>query len=128
MKTVINHEVIVTIVKRGYGDYVISAAREQGATGATIISGRGTSPSKEKQILGISIQPEKDVVIILVDKSMRKSVMQAIVKATNLNNESTGVSFSLPVTNAAGLTQIVTKINKGETTKEYVKPKSRLKK
>ena len=127
MKTVINHEVIVTIVKRGYGDYVVSAAKEQGATGATIISGRGTSPSKEKQILGISISPEKDVVLILVDKSMRKKVMQAIVKATNLNEESTGISFSLPVTNAEGLTQLVTKVNKGETTKTYVKPKARRK-
>lgn len=127
MKTVINHEVIVTIVKRGYGDYVVSAAKEQGATGATIISGRGTSPSKEKQILGISISPEKDVVLILVDKSMRKKVMQAIVKATNLNEESTGISFSLPVTNAEGLTQLVTKVNKGETTKSYVKPKARRK-
>ena len=127
MKTVINHEVIVTIVKRGYGDYVVSAAKEQGATGATIISGRGTSPSKEKQILGISISPEKDVVLILVDKSMRKKVMQAIVKATNLNEESTGISFSLPVTNAEGLTQLVTKVNEGETTKSYVKPKARRK-
>lgn len=114
MKTVINHEVIVTIVKRGYGDYVISAAKEEGATGATIISGRGTSPSKEKQILGISISPEKDVVLILVDKAMRKKVMQAIVKATNLKSESTGISFSLPVTNAAGISEIITKTSKGE--------------
>ena len=124
MKTVINHEVIVTIVKRGYGDYVVSAAKAQGATGATLISGRGTSPNKEKQILGISISPEKDVVLILVDKAMRKKIMQEIVKATNLNSESTGISFSLPVTNAVGITEVITKNSKGEVKEIRRKKKS----
>ena len=36
-KDVVNHDLIIAVVGRGFSDYVVSAARDAGATGATII-------------------------------------------------------------------------------------------
>ena len=44
--------------------------------------------------------------LILVDKELRNAVMQAIVKAAGLNSAGQGISFSLPVSDVLGLSQI----------------------
>ena len=61
-----SHDLIVAVIARGFSDYVVSAARDAGATGATIIDGRGTAEA-DQQVMGISIQPEREVVLILVN-------------------------------------------------------------
>lgn len=96
------HDLIVAVVGRGFSDYVVSAARDAGATGATIVYGRGTSDF-DMQVMGISIQPEREVVFILVKHDERHKIMQAIVDKTSVIEEGRGVCFSMPVTQVYGL-------------------------
>ena len=96
------HDLIVAVVARGFSDYVVSAARDAGATGATIIYGRGTS-DYDMQVMGISIQPEREVVLILVKHTERRKIMQEIVDKTSVVEEGRGICFSLPVTQVYGL-------------------------
>lgn len=96
------HDLIVAVVGRGFSDYVVSAARDAGATGATIIYGRGTS-DYDMQVMGISIQPEREVVFILVKHEERHKIMQAIVDKTSVIEEGRGVCFSMPVSQVYGL-------------------------
>ena len=51
------HDLIVAVVGRGFSDYVVSAARDAGATGATIIYGRGTSARSMRSRRGPSLSP-----------------------------------------------------------------------
>ena len=106
MKT--DYEMIVSIVNRGYSDYVVNASREAGATGGTIVFARGTNHNGEKDsFMGVSIEPEKDIVLIIVNSEDRKKVMQHICDSTSsLQKEGNGICFSLPVTNAVGLRSI----------------------
>lgn len=103
-----NYEMIVSIVNRGYSDYVVNASREAGATGGTIVFARGTNHNGEKDsFMGVSIEPEKDIVLIIVSSEDRKKVMQHICDSTSsLQQEGNGICFSLPVTNAIGLRNI----------------------
>ena len=96
------YDLIIAVIGRGFSDYAVSAARDAGATGATIIYGRGTS-DMDKQVMGISLQPEREIVMILVKHEERKKVMQAIVNDTSLIEEGRGICFSLPVTQVYGL-------------------------
>ena len=98
-------ELILAIVGRGFADYVISAAREAGATGATILYGRGTADS-DKYVMGISLQPEREVILILVKKAERRKVMQEIAEKTSLLEEGRGLCFSIPVSNVYGLKRV----------------------
>ena len=97
-------EMIVAIINRGYADFVIDAARDAGATGATVLYGRGGVNKKELQLRGVSIQGEKEIILILVNKAIRKEVMQEISDRTHLQEQGNGVSFCIPVTNIMGLT------------------------
>ena len=94
---------IVTVVARGFSDTVMAAAKNEGAEGATIISARGSDVNASDTILGVSIQPEKEVVMILVRKQLRKKIMRAICKECGLSSESKGICFSLPVDEVGGL-------------------------
>ena len=98
-------ELILAIIGRGFADYVVSAAREAGATGATILYGRGTADS-DKQVMGISLQPEREVILILVKKSDRRKVMQEVAEKTSLMEEGRGLCFSIPVSNVYGLKRV----------------------
>ena len=98
-------DLIVAIIGRGFADYVVSSARDAGATGATILYGRGTADA-DKQVLGISLQPEREVVLILVKKDDRRKIMQAISDKTSLMEEGRGLCFSLPVSDVYGLKRV----------------------
>lgn len=101
----IGYDMIITIVARGFSDYVISAARDAGATGATILYARGTA-DVDKHIMGISLQPEREVVLTLVKTQERRKIMQAINESTSLLEEGRGFCFSLPVSDVFGLKRV----------------------
>lgn len=98
------HELILAITNRGYADYVIDASRDAGASGATILYGRGTT-KKDEEFNGVTIQTEKEIVMILVKKSLRKKVMQEIGERTHIQEKGNGICFCLPVNEIKGLTQ-----------------------
>jgi nitrogen regulatory protein PII len=98
-------ELIITIVNRGHFDTVKNAARALGARGGTLMHGLGVGGAEALQFLGIHLQPEKDVVLIVVQKEDAKGVMRAIVKEAGVSTPGKGVCFSLPVDSAYGLAQ-----------------------
>ena len=104
-KNTVDFDLIVAIIGRGFSDYVVSSARDAGATGATILYGRGTADA-DKQVLGISLQPEREIVLILVKKSNRRKIMQAISDKTSLMEEGRGFCFSLPVSDVFGIKRV----------------------
>ena len=99
------YDMIGAVIARGFDDYVVSAARDAGATGATILYGRGTADA-DKQVMGISLQPEREAVLILVKSAERKKVMQNIADETSLMEEGRGLCFSLPVSQVQGLKRV----------------------
>ncbi len=98
---------IITIVNKGFSDPVITAAKSAGAEGATIITARGTGTHEEEKVLGVAIQPEKELVLILVKRSIRKKVMRDICKSCSLNDEGRGMTFSVPVDEVGGIVHLM---------------------
>jgi len=95
-------ELIVTIVKRGQSDKVVKASREAGATGGTIIYGRGTNLHDDDSIFGMKIQPEKEIIITLVEQNEKEKIMNKICKDAGLDNGKDGIIFTLPVNDIVG--------------------------
>lgn len=98
----VERDLIITIVNKGYSDYVVDAARDAGARGSTILHGRGTSGEKT-QFMGISLQDEKSIVLTLVKRTEKKKIMAAIAERTSLNVEGRGFCFSMPVNDVVGV-------------------------
>ena len=97
------YELIVTIVNRGGFEAVKEAAKSAGARGGTLLHGLGLGGEEAAKFLGISIQPEKDVVFIVVGKDDRDEVMKNIMEEAGIMTENKGICFSLPVDTALGL-------------------------
>ncbi len=97
-------EMIVAMINRGYSDFVIDASRDAGATGATVLYGRSSIKKDDDFLNGVPIQAEKEIILILVKKSLRKKVMQEISRRTHLQEKGNGVCFCLPVSSVMGLT------------------------
>jgi nitrogen regulatory protein PII len=97
------HEMIVAIVTRGNAELVKKVAQKSGARGGTTVHGLGLGGQEAAKFLGISIQEEKDIVLIVVDKADRAAVMQTIVDACGIEQEARGICFSVPVDSAIGL-------------------------
>ena len=96
-------ELIVTIIDHGYSDLVMKHAKQAGATGGTVLHARGTGDSEIAQMFGITIQPEKEFVLILTPVKDKESIMKAIAKGAGLATEAKGISFSLPVDDIVGV-------------------------
>ena len=98
-----DHEVIFCIVNAGFSDAVMDAAKEFGAGGGTVIRGRGTANSEAEKLFNIVVQPEKEVVMILVERAIRDDILHAVYRAVGLNTPGQGIAFSLPVDQVVGL-------------------------
>lgn len=99
------HELIVTIITKGFFPEVKAAANAAGARGGTLIHALGLGGEEAQKFLGISIQPEKDVILIVVRREEKNKVMKAIAEAVGINTQGRGIIFSLPVDSAFGLSE-----------------------
>ena len=97
------HEMIMCIVNAGFSETVMDAAREFGARGGTVIRGRGTANLEAEKLYGIAIQPEKEIVLILVDSAIKNDILHAVYKAVGLNTPGQGIAFAVPVEDVVGL-------------------------
>ena len=98
------HEMIMCIVNAGFSETVMEAAKSAGARGGTILNGRGTANKEADSFFHIAIQPEKEVVMILVDKEIKDAVLHALYQKAGLDTMGQGIAFSLPVDEVVGLT------------------------
>ena len=101
-----SHELIYVIVNEGYSDMVMAAARPAGATGGTVLAGKGTGTRDSEKFLGISLANEKDVVLILAEAGKKAAIMKAINANAGPQTEAGAICFSLPVSSVAGLRQL----------------------
>lgn len=92
--TTSNHELIVVILNEGCSDMVMSAARPAGATGGTVLAGKGTGARESEKFLGISLASEKDVVLIVADKQKKAAIMKAIMEKAGPGTEAAAICFS----------------------------------
>ena len=97
------HEVIMCIVNSGFSEAVMDAARELGARGGTVIRGRGTANLEAEKLYGIAIQPDKEIVMILIDSNLKNDILHALYKAVGVNTPGQGIAFAMPVEDVVGL-------------------------
>ena len=100
-----NHEAIFCIVNAGFSDAVMDAARALGARGGTVIHARGTASSAAEKLFQITVEPEKEIVMILVPSKIKNDILHALYKAVGLQTPGQGIAFSLPVDNVVGIAE-----------------------
>jgi hypothetical protein len=97
------HVLILAVANRGYNQEVMDAARAAKATGGTIIHARGLALSGAEKFLGVSIYPEKEIIMILAESERKHDIMQAIAEKAGVDTPANAVTFSMPVCDVEGL-------------------------
>lgn len=92
-----SHELISVIVNAGYADDVMLAARKAGARGGTVIHARGTGREEDVKFFGITIVPEKELLMILAEKQTAPAILEAIRRTPCLNEPGIGIAFCTEV-------------------------------
>jgi len=105
-KTVMNekkYHLILTIVLEGHLEQVMSAAKRVGAQGGTVIKGRGLGNKEAEKLFGFQIEPGREIVLNVVEESIKNKVMEEITKVVGIKTPGRGIVLSLPVDNAIGI-------------------------
>ena len=63
----------------------------------------GTGIHERQMLLGIPIEPEKELVLTVIPRNLTEKVLAAIIEAGDLNKPGSGIAFVLDVPEVAGI-------------------------
>jgi nitrogen regulatory protein PII len=100
-----NLKLIVAFVAEERSEAVVDAARQAGATGATVIThARGEGLNPEKTFFGLELTAQRDMLLFLVAAPKAREILETIAQAGALDSESgAGIAFQLAIEDAVGL-------------------------
>lgn len=98
-------KMIIVFVEDKKTDAVMDAARDAGATGATIIhNARGEGLKVTKTFFGLSLETQRDVVLFLVEEHLSRHILEEISRAGHFDDEpGTGIAMQIDVEDAVGV-------------------------
>lgn len=106
-------DLIVVIVPAGKAEDVLEAARSAGAEGATVVHGRGTGIHEQKKIFNIPIEPEKEIIMLVVPQQRTDGILAAIDEAVDLSKPGHGIGFVLEAKRVVGLVHLMSGMTDG---------------
>ena len=98
-------KLLIALVEDYTTDAVLDAAREAGATGATVLNqARGEGIKKSKTFFGLSLDTQRDMVMFLVEEHMSRKILEKIAEVGQLDDKpGTGIAFQIDVEDAVGV-------------------------
>ncbi len=98
-------KLIVALVEDHRTEEVVKSAREAGATGSTVVtSARGTGLRPAKTFLGLDLEGQRDVVLLLVEGHLSREILEHIAKVGRFDEEpGSGIAFQIDIEDAVGL-------------------------
>lgn len=100
-----SYSLIAAIVDPGYSEEVMNAARSAGAGGGTVFHSRQIANEAALAASGISIQEEKEIVLIVTQEESKKNIMQAISAQCGMHSAAKGHVISIPIESVMGLNE-----------------------
>lgn len=105
-------KLIIAFTEDSITEGIVLAAREKGATGSTVISSaRGEGMHVAKTFLGLSLETQRDVVLLLVEEHLCRDILETIANTGEFEaNPGSGIAFSIDVEDAVGVSHQVSQL------------------
>ncbi|NLM37113.1 MAG: P-II family nitrogen regulator [Firmicutes bacterium] len=97
------HNAIFVIVDKGKAEEVVEAAKSVGARGATVINARGSGIHETQKLFAMSIEPEKEIVMILAQTELTDAIVSKVSEELQIEEPGKGIMFILNVDKTYGL-------------------------
>ena len=92
-----SYKLIIGIVRKGYAEMVSHSAVNAGATGGTIMQGKGVAPSNILELFGFG-ESDKELLFTLTTDDKADDIIWAIRENTATQKKGFGVLFTLDTT------------------------------
>jgi len=98
-------KLIIVVVADDKTERVVEIARGAGATGCTVItSARGEGLNPPSTFMGLTLEGQRDVVLLLVEGHLSRSVLERIATGARFDEEpGVGIAFQVDIEDAVGL-------------------------
>ncbi len=105
-------KLLIAFVEDNKTDKVMDAAREAGATGATVINNaRGEGLFQSKTFFGLSLETQRDVVLFLVEEHLSRQILEQICDVGEFETSpGSGIAIQIDVEDAVGVSHQIEKL------------------
>ena len=97
MDTNADYNMIMVTVNQGFTEEVMATARKAGARGGTIIHARWSGSESVEQVFNITLQAEKEIILIVSATDKRDEIMQAINHAHGIQTDAKSIVCSFAI-------------------------------
>jgi nitrogen regulatory protein PII len=106
-------KLIIALVEDDKTNKVLDAAREAGATGATVINqARGEGVQQAKTFFGLSLETQRDVLLFLVEEHLSRDILETIAEVGDFDSQAgAGIAFQVDVEDAVGVSHQIRKLS-----------------
>ena len=88
---------ITSIINHGFADEVMAVARAAGARGGSVITARGTGTEDDVKFFGISLVPEKEILMIAAPEKALAPILAAIHEVSDLSEPGSGIAYTMNI-------------------------------
>lgn len=105
-------KLLLVFVEDDKTDKIMKAAREAGATGATVINNaRGEGINKSKTFFGLTLETQRDVVLFIVEEHLSRHILETIGEVGEFDTSpGTGIAVQIDVEDALGVSHQIESI------------------
>jgi nitrogen regulatory protein PII len=106
-------KLLIALVNDDKTEKVTQAARDAGATGATVINNaRGEGMIQAKTFFGLSLETQRDMILFLVEEHLARHIIEEIARAGEFDSKpGSGIAIQIDVEDAVGVTAQVAKLH-----------------
>ncbi|EAS42609.1 P-II family nitrogen regulator [Photobacterium profundum] len=107
-------KLLIAFVEDSKTDAVLDAARDAGATGATVINNaRGEGLNKKKTFFGLTLEVQRDVILLVVEEHLARSILETIEEVGEFDSEEgQGIALQLNIEDAVGVAHQIEELTK----------------
>lgn len=98
-------KLIIVVADDADADEIVVAARDAGATGATVLNqARGEGIEPAKTFFGLELESQRDVVLLLVEEHLSRHILEKVAEVGEFDRRAgAGIAFQLDVEDAVGV-------------------------
>lgn len=100
-------KLLIALIEDDKTNAVLKAAREVGATGATVIKqARGEGAELPKTFFGLTLETQRDMLLFLVEEHLSRHILEKIAEVGEFDAKpGTGIAFQIDVEDAVGVSR-----------------------
>ncbi len=105
-------KLICVLVEDDKTQKILEAARDAGATGSTVLNqARGEGLTKGKTFFGLSLDSQRDLILLLVEEHLCRSILETIAEKGEFDDApGSGIAFQIDVEDAIGVSHQIKRL------------------